>query len=135
MLRLNSHHDHHSRAVGLLAFLVGIAMLAAVFVLAYHLFTQPVPHLGLTNPPHGTPPPAASIGLSLAAFFERLLLLALLTIVGSVVAGRGVHLCFAAHGPHMPPSEASTSPASPSQTGPVALTVATAEKNSSEKSA
>lgn len=131
MLRSNPHHDHHSRAVGLIAFLFGIAMLAAVFVLAYHLFTQPVPHLGLANPPHGTPPPAASIGLSLAAFFERLLLLALLTIVGSVVAGRGVHLCFAAHGPHSSDSPEATDPKNSS----VALTVATTEKNVSEKSA
>jgi hypothetical protein len=130
MLRSNSHHDHHSRAVGLVAFLFGIAMLAAVFVLAYHLFTQPVPHLGLTNPPHGVPPPAASIGLSLAAFFERLLL-ALLTIVGSVVAGRGVHLCFAAHGPH---AASGTEVSAPPNT-PVALTVATMDKNPSEKSA
>lgn len=131
MLRSSPHHDHHSRVVGLIAFLFGIAMLAAVFVLAYHLFTQPVPHLGLSNPPQGAPPPVANIGISLAAFFERLLLLALLTIVGSVVAGRGVHLCFAAHGPHpISPADGDAT-----QRGSVALTVATSDKGASEKSA
>ncbi len=132
MLRPHAHPDHPSRAVGLIVFVCGIAMLALVFGVAYHLFTQPVAGLGLSDPPQGTPPPAASIGLSLAAFGERLVLLALLTVVGSVVAGKGIHLCFtAAHGPQAVAGADNTA-----QNSPVALTVATAsDKGASEKTA
>ena len=110
MLRPHTHPDRSSRAAGQLTFLAGIAMLGLVFFLAYHLFTQPVPGLNLAIPPSGTPPPAANIGLALTAFFERLLLLALLTLVGSLVASKGIHLVFtAAHG-HGPGPDMSTPP-------------------------
>lgn len=99
MIRPPTHLDRSSRAAGQCTFLAGIAMLGLVFFLAYHLFTQPVPGLNLTVPPQSTPPPAAGIGLALTSFFERLLLLALLTLVGSLVASKGIHLVFtAAHG-------------------------------------
>jgi hypothetical protein len=131
----HSHPDHPSRVVGLVVFLCGIVMLGLVFSVAYHLFSQPVAGLGLSNPAHGTPPLAANIGLSLAAFGERLLLLALLTIVGSVVAGKGVHLCFAAHGPHPRENTHGNAAASEPRNSPVALTVATADKDLPEKTA
>ena len=135
MLRPHAHPDHPSHAVGLVVFLGGIVMLALVFSIAYHLFTQPVSGLGLSDPPHGPPPPAAGIGLSLAAFLEKLLLLALLTIVGSVVAGKGIHLCFtAAHG--LLPVTAVGAGDDGSHASPVALTVTTAaEKSTPEKTA
>jgi membrane protease YdiL (CAAX protease family) len=134
MLRPHIHPDRPSRIVGLLAFFVGIAMLGAVFYFAYDLFTQPVAGLNLSVPPHGNPPPAATIGVSLASFFEKLLLLALLTIVGSITAGRGVHLCFAAaHATH----HTGVTETIPEQNdGPVALTVTHAgEKTPPEKTA
>ena len=122
MLRPHAHPDRPSRLVGLIAFFVGIAMLGAVFAIAYQLFTQPVPGLNLSNPPHGAPPPAASIGLSLANFSEKLLLLALLTLVGSLVASRGVHLCFAAAHGHSSPVE--PVPTAPQKNGHAAVPVA-----------
>ncbi len=95
-------HDLPSLVTGIITFIAGIGMLALVFSLAYHLFTQPVPGLNLSSPPKGVPPPAASIGVALSAFLVKLLLLAMLTIVGSLVASKGIHLVFAAahtHGP------------------------------------
>ena len=92
-------HDLSSRITGIITFVAGIAMLLLVFSLAYHLFTQPVPGLTLSAPPRGVPPPAANIGLALSGFLEKLLLLVMLTVVGSLVASKGIHLVFAAaHG-------------------------------------
>ena len=121
MLRPHAHPDRPSRAAGLAAFAVGIGLLVAVFVFAYHLFSQPVPGLNLSNPPQGAPPPAANIGLSLAAFGEKLLLLALLTLVGALVASRGIHLCFAAGQGPFSGAEAPEPAASASKNGHAAL--------------
>ena len=99
MPRSAARHDPSCRFVGLLTFFGGVAMLALVFSLAYHLFTQPVPGLNLSDPPQAVPPPAVNIGIALSSFLVKLLLLALLTIVGSLVASKGIHLVFAAaHG-------------------------------------
>ena len=105
MPRSHAHTDRPSLAAGLIVVTLGIAMLILVFSLAYHMFTQPVPGLNLTSPPKGVPPPAASIGLTLTSFLQKLLLLALLTLVGSLVASKGVHLLFAAARSHSPSRE------------------------------
>ena len=125
MLRSHNHPDRVSQITGVVTFAAGIAMLLLVFSLAYHMFTQPVPGLNLSNPPHGAPPPAASIGVALTSFAEKLLLLALLTLVGSLVASKGVQLLFAAahgHGPEttvpVTRNGAAAQPAVPTEAAP-----------------
>ncbi len=87
-------HDLPGRLVALLVFLLGVAMLVFVFVTALHLFQSPVPGLDLTTSPGSPPPPAASIGTALAAFARSLLLLGMMTLAGSLLAGKGAHLYF-----------------------------------------
>ena len=89
-----SHADLSCRLVALLVFLLGIGMLVFVFVAALHLFQSPVPGLEPLQTPGAAPPAAASIGLSLAGFVRELLLLGVMTLAGSVLASKGVHLYF-----------------------------------------
>lgn len=97
--------DIPSRLLALVVFLLGIGLLCAVFSLAWTLFQSPVPNLNLPVKPGAITPPAANIGAALTAFVQKLLLLAVMTIAGSVIAGKGIHLYFGTtHGnpPHHP---------------------------------
>lgn len=89
------------RAVALCVFLLGVVLLGVVFALAYELFRAPVPGLGLSaTPGAAVPPPATAIGSALAAFVRQIVLLLLMTIAGSVMAGKGIALYFScAHKP------------------------------------
>jgi hypothetical protein len=91
-------------------FLLGIGLLCFVFSVAWTLFRSPVPGLDLPVKPTATPPPAAGIGIALTAFVRQLLLLALMTLAGSLVAGRGIQLYFSAQHTQ---SALSDTPASP----------------------
>lgn len=105
--RSASHTDLSCRLVALLVFLLGIGMLVFVFVSALHLFQSPVPGLEPLQTPGAAPPAAANIGVSLAGFARELLLLGVMTLAGSLLASRGVHLYFSSiHTPaeHTPPS-------------------------------
>lgn len=86
----------------MLVFLVGIGLLCVVFALAYSLFRSPVPGLELPVKPGTAAPPAAGIGVALSAFARQVILLGLMTIAGSLIAGKGIHLYFSAsqHHPH-----------------------------------
>ncbi len=86
--------DIPSRLLALVVFLLGIGLLCAVFSLAWSLFQSPVPNLNLPVKPGAATPPAANIGVALTAFVRQLLLLAVMTIAGSVIAGKGIHLYF-----------------------------------------
>ena len=66
-----SHADISCRLVALLAFLLGAGILVFVFVTALHLFQAPVPG-------------------------RELLLLGVMTLVGSLLASKGAHLYFSA---------------------------------------
>ena len=94
--------------LGILVFLVGIALIGSVFVMARALFDAAPPVI----PPSAfaTPLPAASgatlaatptgppatviIGQSLAQFLQKLLVLLVMCIAGSAVASKGVDLFF-----------------------------------------
>jgi len=89
-----SAHDLPGRAVALLVFLLGVAMLVFVFVIAVHLFESPVPGLDLPVKTGSPAPPAVNIGASLAVFARSLLLLGVMTLAGSLIASRGAHLYF-----------------------------------------
>ncbi len=98
--------DLTGRLLALLVFLAGIAILVFVFVTALHLFQSPVPGLEPLQTPGATPPPAANIGTSLAAFLRQLLLLGVMTLAGSLLANKGAHLYLStvhAHDPAAPP--------------------------------
>lgn len=86
----------HADLPALLVLLVGIGMLVLVFNIAYHLFNSPVPGLALPVKPGASAPPAANIGVALSAFLRQLLLLAVMTVVGSLTASKGIHLYLAA---------------------------------------
>jgi len=89
-------HDLPGRIVALLVFLAGIGMLIFVFATALHLFQAPVPGLALPVAKGTNAPPAATIGTALMAFLRELLLLGVMTLVGSLLASRGAHLYFGA---------------------------------------
>ncbi len=89
-----SHPDASGRLLALLVFLAGVAILVFVFLTALHLFQSPVPGLEPLQVPGAAPPPAANIGTALVDFVRRLLLLGVMTLIGSLLASRGAHLYF-----------------------------------------
>lgn len=95
-------HDLPARVLAFLVFLLGIGLLCLVFGQAWALFHAPVPQLPLPAAPGADPPPAANIGLALADFARKLLLLIVMTVAGSLVAGKGIQLYFSAHPSHSP---------------------------------
>lgn len=88
------HPDASGRLLALLVFLAGVGILVFVFVIALHLFQSPVPGLEPLQTAGAAPPPAANIGTALADFARRLLLLGVMTLIGSLLASRGAHLYF-----------------------------------------
>ena len=88
--------DLSCRLMALLVFLIGAGMLVFVFVTALHLFQSPVPGLEPLQTPGAPPPAAANIGVSLAGLVRSLLLLGVMTLAGSLLASKGVHLYFSA---------------------------------------
>ena len=91
------HIDIPSRLLALLVFLLGIGILLFVFITALHLFTAPVPGLELPVSPGAPAPPAVNIGTALALFVRKLLLLCLMTVAGSLLEGKGIHLYYGTH--------------------------------------
>ncbi|MGI6295871.1 MAG: hypothetical protein ACOX3G_07245 [Armatimonadota bacterium] len=84
------------RLLGILVFLVGIAILVVVAVLAYNLFSASTSAVQLKPGGDGA---AASLGASVVRFIYQILLLIVLCVAGSLVAARGLHLYFVASGP------------------------------------
>jgi len=82
------------RFLGVVVFLVGIAMLGLAFSLAYQAFKNPE-MLIATRALQQVPPPSPleAVYLPLAL---KLLLLFVMGYIGSLVAGRGAHLFFSA---------------------------------------
>lgn len=111
------------RVLALLVFLAGIAILLVVFDTAWHLFSAPVRDLPLPVKPNATPPPAANIGIALAAFARQLLWLGLMTIVGSLIAEKGIRLYFSAPGATAEPSAPSSSPRNGHAAAPAGMRV------------
>lgn len=84
------------RLLGILVFLVGIAILVVVAVLAYNLFSASTSSVQVKPGDDGA---AASLGASVLRLIYQILLLVVLCIAGSLVAARGLHLYFVASGP------------------------------------
>jgi hypothetical protein len=88
--------DLVGRIIGIIIFLGGVGLLVFVFMTAYSWFASPT--VGLqAGPVKGAIAPAATqLGQSAMALLVRICLLIVMTIVGSLLAGRGVQLYFAA---------------------------------------
>ena len=84
--------------VGFLLFLVGMGMVVYVFLQANALLAAPPP--AVPTVAAGDPDAATKAGLALGAditgFLQRLLVLLVMCIVGSVFASQGVGMLFAA---------------------------------------
>jgi hypothetical protein len=112
-----THGDVIGRVIGMLVFLIGVALLLVVFYIAYGLFTTPpAAALGLrfTGNPK-TDPGAATIGTQFAWLLFRIAYLAIMSVAGSLVANKGIHLYFssAMHGTAVQPAPKSPSPPPP----------------------
>lgn len=88
-------HDLLAKVLGLVVFLGGIAVLAFVFMTAYHLFHSPLGAIKTAAPGSSVTPAAQQIGQSALSLLVRIALLIVMTIVGSLIAGRGVQMYFA----------------------------------------
>jgi hypothetical protein len=79
-----------ARVVGLIVFLAGVAILSLVFFRAHHLFSTPPPGFTANHAGQGL----TTSGLSEAALtlVAQIGLLFIMTLVGSLMAGRGVQL-------------------------------------------
>ena len=99
-------HDLLGRLVGIFVFLCGVGLLVFVFWMTYSFFHAPLSQLP-TAPAHGSTEPASSqLGKSALELLVRIGLLVVMTIIGSVMASRGVQLYFAAaHDRRRPPIE------------------------------
>jgi hypothetical protein len=88
------------RVLGILVFLVGIAILVTVAVVTYNLFTASTTPLQVKP---GAPEGATSqLGVSVVRLLYQIALLVVLCIAGSLVAARGLHFYFVASG-SLPP--------------------------------
>ena len=95
--------DIIGRVIGIVVFVGGIALMAFVFVTAYSWFTTPSAGLQ-TAPLKGSSVPAtAQLGQSAVRLLVKIGLLLIMTAVGSLLAGRGVQLYFAATNAKQPP--------------------------------
>ena len=79
--------DRRGRVTGMVVFVLGIAVLLFVFGIAYSMFTSPADKL--LSPGGGT---AAGLGNALAIILAKTLLLFVMTLAGSWIAGRGIQL-------------------------------------------
>ena len=95
--------DPLARTVGILVFLLGVGILVLVFLRSYGLFSATPTSLVLPPSPHS--PPATTGNLSGAALtlVAQIGLLFVMTIVGSLVAARGIQLYLVACDSHEEP--------------------------------
>lgn len=103
MFATNTHNDLAGRILAVLVFILGIGLLCVVFALAWSLFRSPVPGLELPIKSGVPAPPAAGIGVALTAFARQVILLLLMTVAGTLIAGKGIHLYFSASQHHAHP--------------------------------
>jgi len=99
--------DLSGRILGLLTFFGGIALLCIVFDVAWQLFQQRT-LLGPQATGSGGAT-AINLGTSVVNVLVKLLILCLLTVIGSRVTSRGIELYFAANGwtdSHLPAAKA-----------------------------
>lgn len=100
--------DLVTRIIGIIVFLGGVGLMAFSFVVAYDWFNDPAAGIQTAAPPGTDASPTAQLGTSALRLFIRLGLLLIMTIIGSLLAGRGAQIYFAASNqgrPAMYPTE------------------------------
>lgn len=85
--------DLVARVIGLLVFALGITILVASFVIAYRLFGSPAAGLVVAPAKAGTV--VTNLSNSALTTVRQIGLLAIMVLVGSLVASRGVQMYFA----------------------------------------
>ena len=90
-----SRRDLTGSIIGVAVFLAGIAILVFVFVLAYGFFTAPGNGIQITQGA-GKAPATSQLGVAATRMFVQLALLIVMSIVGSLIAARGIQFYFGA---------------------------------------
>lgn len=91
-------NDLVGRLLGIVVFLVGVGLLAFVFLMAYGFFSSDI--VGSHAIKDAGEPVATQLGRSAVDMLAKIGLLVVMTIVGSLIAGRGIQLYFASTGRH-----------------------------------
>lgn len=89
-LLFSARRHRGSAALGLLVFLVGVALIGFSFKLAYDLFLTP-PEVAMRVTP-GQPINIDQTAASLTQLVVRILILAVMAGLGSMIANRGIRL-------------------------------------------
>jgi hypothetical protein len=92
MQQSKPHTDWFGRVVGMLILVAGIALLGFVFNTANTLFHSPIKGFTFLNSQSTSAPPAANIGAAALEFVKQIVFLGLMTVVGSILAGKGIAL-------------------------------------------
>ena len=85
--------DRLARLVGMLVFLAGVVILAFVFFKAYYLFTSTPAGLSLTHARSAQQ--ASNLPGAVLALVAQIGTLFIMTLVGSLIASRGIQLYLA----------------------------------------
>lgn len=85
-------NDILARIVGMLVFLSGVGILIFVFARSYSLFTAPVHGVNLAQNAPSLPPTSANLSGAALTLLVQIGLLFIMTLVGSLIAARGVQL-------------------------------------------
>jgi hypothetical protein len=84
--------------MGIIVFLGGVALLVFVFVLAYDFFQTDSLTIPLAPPNSQAPSAGALIGQSALQMIIKIALLVVMSLIGSMLASRGINLYFASAG-------------------------------------
>lgn len=84
--------DKSGRIAGMLVFALGIVIMLFVFKAAYNMFTLPAGDMLSISAKPGLPSGAAGLGSAVAWIVVRIALLFIMTLAGSMIAGKGIHL-------------------------------------------
>lgn len=83
--------DRGGRIIGMVFFLLGIIILIFVFAIAYGMFTAPASQV-FGNPQGSAGLTATGLGAVVILIVVRIGLLFIMTLAGSLIAARGMHL-------------------------------------------
>jgi hypothetical protein len=93
--QITHRHDPLARVLGLLLCLVGVCIIAGVIYLAYGLYTDPNLAKLPAAPPGQTGIPVADVGSIFMRLVFRVSLLGIMSISGSLIANKGIHMLLA----------------------------------------
>lgn len=93
-MAVSSRGDLFARIMGFLVFILGVAIILMTMRMALGLWNDP--NLGFKVAPGGASPALVNVGLGFGRLLIRIILLFLISICGSQIANKGVHLYFTA---------------------------------------